>query len=66
MARKTPKAVYMKVTKDELELPVAVAETVKELSIMTGRSINAIRSSISKHEHGKLKRSVYVRVILDD
>ena len=43
--------VYMKVTKDEYELPLAIADSLKELSLLTGTKISVIKSSIS---HGYL------------
>ncbi len=39
---------YMKVTKDIYELPIAVAESPKELAMMLGVSPNAVSSSLSK------------------
>lgn len=39
---------YMKCTTDELELPLAVADSIPELAKMTGNSENTIRSSISR------------------
>lgn len=50
------KAIYIMVTKDEYELPMAIADTVKELSVMTGKSENAIRSGISKQKQGYRSR----------
>ena len=44
------------VTKDEYELPMAIADTVKELAVMTGKSENAIRSGISKQKQGYRSR----------
>ena len=38
---------YMMLSRDEYELPVAVADSSKELSMMTGYSVNTILSSIS-------------------
>lgn len=39
---------YMKVTNDKYELPVAVADTGRELAEMVGTTKNTIFSSISK------------------
>ena len=44
------------VSKDKYELPMAVADTVKELSVMTGKSESAIRSGISKQKQGYRSR----------
>ena len=43
---------YMEITKDEYELPVAVAESPTELARITGYTRNAILSAIS-HDYGK-------------
>ena len=59
------KTLYMEVTKDEYELPVVVAESLSELSRMTGLSL----SGLSHRFHDKLKpgrRSKYVRVEIDE
>ena len=50
------KAIYIMVTKDEYELPMAIADTVKELSVMTGKSESDIRSGISKQKQGYRSR----------
>lgn len=52
---------YLKVTRDSLELPLFVAETIQEMAKHEQKTINNIRSQISKHEHGK-RRSQYRRV----
>ncbi|MBQ7067155.1 MAG: hypothetical protein IJN92_10090 [Lachnospiraceae bacterium] len=57
--------VYMEVTQDEYELPVAVADTVEELAKMRGTTIGSILSTISKYKCGKRKKIKYLRVDLD-
>ena len=57
---------YIKVTHDEYELPIAVARSTDELAKITGDNPNSIKSQISKFEHGKLAFSPFRRVILDD
>ena len=52
--------VYMKITKDKYELPLAIADSLKELSVLTGTKSNVISSSIS---HGYLG---WCRVIIDE
>lgn len=57
--------VYMKVTKDEYELPVAVADSVSMLAQMLGISKSTIESTMSlAKKHGW--RSVYVKVVIDE
>lgn len=57
--------IYMKITKDEYELPLAVASTAEELAKICGTTRNAITSSISKAKVGII-RPRYVRVIIED
>ena len=52
--------VWMKVTKDKYELPVAVAESVAELAGIVNKTENNIRSSVS---HGY---RTYVKVVIED
>ena len=55
-------ALYMMVTKDKYELPLAVAGSAGELSRMTGVSAMQIYSQVSKYKHGRVKRSKFVKV----
>ena len=57
--------IYMKVTKDRYSLPVAVADSPKELTALCGVSPNAIYSGFSHEKRGDWK-SPYVRVVVDD
>lgn len=50
--KRKQKYLYLMVTKDEYEFPVAIADTPKELAAMTGFSANTIRSSITHGEQG--------------
>lgn len=56
---------YMLITKDELELPLAVADSPSELSRMIGVSSNTIKSSIS-HAKRKGKWCRYIKVKVED
>ena len=47
--------VYLKTTLDEYELPVAVADTARELAEMVGTSQSVIYSSISHKYRGYYK-----------
>lgn len=51
---------YMKVTKDEYQLPLAVADSAQELAAMVGASTNTVQSCISK------KYPQWIRVVIDD
>ena len=44
-------AIWMKVTKDEYELPIAVADTAGELAMMLNVTVNSIMSGISHMKH---------------
>ena len=49
------KYVYMRTTTDELELPVAIADTARELAEMIGTSVNCVFSSLSHNHKGWAK-----------
>lgn len=51
---------YMKTTYDEYELPIAVADTPRELAEMIGTSAGVVSSSIS---HG---RSTFHKIVIED
>lgn len=53
---------YLAVTPDKLELPLAVACSVQELSRITGVSCNTISSSIFHNRSGKRLNMKFVRV----
>ncbi len=57
--------VWMMVTFDEFELPLAVADTAAELGKLVGQSSNAITSAVSKAKH-KGFRSRYHAVEIED
>ena len=58
--------VYMEVTQDPLELPLAVAETARELADMTGVKVDAVYQSISRRQRGERKRTRFIRVTVDE
>lgn len=57
--------VYMKVSKDELRLPEAVAESSVELAKICGVSRNAVDSAISKAKQ-RNQNSIYVKVEVEE
>ena len=59
------KCVYMVVTNDPYELPIAIADTIEELSKMIGVKPNAISSAMSKAKKKGFK-SIYKKVMLED
>ena len=57
--------IWMKVTNDELELPIAVADNTKELAELCGTTPNAIWSSVSHAKVGEISKSPYRKVDVD-
>lgn len=56
---------WMKVTDDEYELPLAVADTASELARMCGLNKNGVLVAISNAKRRKTKCQ-YVKVVIDD
>lgn len=56
--------VYMKVMADKYELPIAIADSPKELAEMVGVKANSISSQITRAERGYLTvgKALYHRV----
>lgn len=53
---------YMAVTPDKYELPLAVCDTAGELGAKFGVSANLIQSSISKNQSGRNRGFKFVKV----
>lgn len=58
--------IYMEVTTDKYELPVAWAKSASELARITRRSKSTIESTLSKIRSGQLHRARYICVELED
>ena len=58
--------VWMAVSQDELRLPIAIADTAKELAELLGTTENNVKSSTSKSKHGVYKNSRYIAVRIDE
>lgn len=56
--------IYMKVTKDKYELPLAVADSIVELAELIGIKADNIYSTIS-HARKKGYKCCYVKVEID-
>lgn len=56
--------IWMKISNDEYELPVAVAETAAELAELCGTSANVIYSQMSHYKRGSLRFCPWVCVEL--
>ena len=62
------KCLIMKVTNDEYELPLIVADTIKEMAQICGTTESAIKGSIHNHKIDKWKNphtSIFVTVDMD-
>lgn len=56
------KYIWMAVTPDEYELPLAVADTAKELAELVGLSRETIKSSTCRHNSGSMSGRKFVKV----
>ena len=60
------KYLYMAVTPDDYQLPLAVADSVQQLAWMVGVTANSIYSAISHAEAMNWKKRRYVRIRIDE
>ncbi len=58
--------IYMAVTPDRLELPVAVADAALPLAVLFGVTKNYVHSAISKRNPGKKLGVKFVRVDIEE
>ena len=59
------KVLWMKITKDEYELPVAVAETAAELARMLNVSVDTIYSATSRRRN-RGDKTAFVKVEVEE
>lgn len=57
---------WLAVSKDKYELPLAVADTAAELGRMIGVSGGNIRNIVNKHRTGKIIKTGYIKLEFDD
>ena len=57
---------FIYVTNDKYELPLAVADSVPELARMTGKNPTSIRTALFHVRHGNYKHSCYQEVEVED
>lgn len=57
---------WLEVTNDKYELPVAVADTSDELGRMVGVTGNTIRKMVYKHRKGLVDHTRYILLRIDD
>lgn len=58
--------IWMEVTQDEFELPVLIALSASELARKAGTSRTNVSSSACRNKRGKLKRTRFLKVEIDD
>lgn len=56
---------YLEVTKDKYELPLAVADSIAELAKMRMVTRSTIDANISRWKKGIVKKSKYIEVKVD-
>lgn len=59
------KVLYIAVTKDKYELPIAVADSPQELAKLCGTTKNVINSMISHEKAGRIK-SKYKKIEIEE
>lgn len=57
---------YLAVSADKYEFPIAVADSARELERMLGLGRGTVISHISKVRQGGLKKQKYLRIEIDD
>lgn len=57
---------YMGVTPDKYELPLFVADSLKELSKMSGFDYDSIRHRISKRSSGRNKGVKFIKITIEE
>lgn len=57
---------YMGVTPDKYELPLYIADSLKELSKMNGFDYDSICHRISKRSSGRNKGVKFIKIIIDE
>lgn len=60
------KNLYLWVTMDKYELPLFVADSPRELAEVCGVKPETIYGMASRYKHGKIPRTQYVRVEVDE
>lgn len=58
--------VWMEITRDKYQLPIAVASSRKELAQITGKNPCFISSHIGHFNRGRLKKQRYICVEVDE
>ena len=57
---------YLAVSADKYELPIAVADSARELERILGLGKRTVTSRISRVRHGTLRKQKYFKIEIDD
>ena len=60
------KYLWMLVTADEYELPLAVADSARALAEMVGSTKHNVESFVSKGCNGRMNGTKYIKVVNDE
>ena len=60
------KYIWMCVTQDRYELPVAIADSASQLARLMRVSENSVSSAVSHYEAGRYSKSKYIRVEVEE
>ena len=60
------KYIWMAVTADEYETPIAIADTAKELAYILGLSIDTVKSSELRKNSGSMSGRKIVKVLREE
>lgn len=63
---KQPEVIWMEVTSDKYELPVAVADSAEELAKMSGVKRTSIIEQLCRYRHGLYKQCKYRKIELTE
>ena len=66
MGKKKEITLYMEVSNDELELPILIADSVKELAGMLGILPNSISRELSRYYNKDIPTCKYRRVTIEE
>ena len=66
MGKKKKITLYMEVSNDELELPLLIADSVKELAGMLGILPNSISRELSRYYNNAIPTCKYRRVTIEE
>lgn len=60
------KVIFMAVMNDDVELPVAIADNIKDLGKIIGRTERAIYHAMSAERVTKKSKYKYIRVVINE